>query len=496
MSKSEKNNIRISHKEKSLTKNSIYYVLYNVLNILFPVITGIYVARVLLPNDIGEIGYAQNIAQYFVILSFLGIPTYGMREIAKVRDDYAERSRLFSELFVINFLSTIVFLTIYGTLILSVAQFRDRITIYLITGSAIALNFLNISWLYEGLEEFQFISIRNIAFKIINFILLVLFVRNENDYIIYAVITVVGTAGNYILNILYSPRFVKYSLKELNLKRHMKSIFMLVVVNLAIEIYSLVDVTMLGNMTTKENVAYYSYGQRIQRILLQIINSFTMVIVPRISNYYKHHKIEEFNALISRTLEIIIVLSVPMIIGIMFTGRDIVTLLYGNQYFRAAEVLQILSLLLFISPIGYLLGSRVLLVSGQERKMVFCVGLGAVVNIFCNFFLIQLFQEKGAAIASVISEIVVMAVYVTLGRKEYKLTDNKQNYKKISISVALLCFYLITTSFLQIIVFAKLLVEILGSVIVYFGTLVLLKETTVYSYYNVFYSKIIKRGGK
>ena len=134
--------------KKSIAKNSIYYLIYNVLNILFPFITGIYVARVLLPDSVGQVAYAQNIVQYFVILSYLGIPTYGLREVAKVKDDQFGRSKLFSELFIINAVSTTFFLTIYLILIFAVPTFQSQLPLYLIVGLLIAFNLLNISWLY------------------------------------------------------------------------------------------------------------------------------------------------------------------------------------------------------------------------------------------------------------------------------------------------------------------------------------------------------------
>ena len=158
--------------EKSLSKNSIYYLIYNVLNVLFPLVTGIYVARILLPTFIGEVGYAQNISTYFVILAFLGIPTYGLREIAKNRKDKESIKKIHSELLIINAISTTVFLFCYLVLIFSVSSFREHIELYLISGISIILNYLNNTWLFEGLEEFKYISIRNIVFKSLFFLLL------------------------------------------------------------------------------------------------------------------------------------------------------------------------------------------------------------------------------------------------------------------------------------------------------------------------------------
>ena len=191
---------------KSLTKNSLFYMLYNILNVIFPFFTGIYVARILLPDNIGIVETARNLAQYFVIFSFLGIPTYGLREISKARKNREELNKIYSELIVINTISTIIFLFLYNVLIMIVPEYRKNLLVFLITGISIALNFFNNTWLFEGLEKFDYISIRNLIFKFLSLLLLFIFVRDNEDYLKYALITIVGTAGNYLLNIINSKK--------------------------------------------------------------------------------------------------------------------------------------------------------------------------------------------------------------------------------------------------------------------------------------------------
>ncbi|MCU9533614.1 flippase [Streptococcus sp. CSL10205-OR2] len=478
--------------QKSLTKNSFYFLIYNTLNILFPLITGIYVSRTLLQVNIGEVAYAQNITQYFVTFAFLGIPTYGMREISKVRKDSEQTAKLFSELFIINLVSTITFLSLYIVLVLSISQFRNNLVLYVITGCAIALNAMEISWFYEGLEEFGFISIRNFIFKILSFLLLILLVKSPSDYLWYAAITVIGTAGNYIVNMFHVPKFLKkIVLKNLEFKRHMKPILYLVAVNLAIEIYTLVDITMLGVFASKQSIAIYSYASKIQKILLQVINSFTIVVVPRISLYYKEKKFDDFNLVLSRTLNLILLLALPIIVGIFITSNDIITLLYGVNYLPSASVLKILSLMITVSPIGYLLGSRVMLATGNESKMLIAVFIGAVVNFIGNFFLIQQFSEYGSAIASVIGEIVVMVVYINFGRRYFKLKPLRTNLSKIIKATVAMFLVIAVYQMFQLPLIIKIISEIIIAAVIYFGMLYLLKEETIDTNLN----KILRRFG-
>lgn len=477
--------------KKSIAKNSIYYLIYNVLNILFPFITGIYVARVLLPDSVGQVAYAQNIVQYFVILSYLGIPTYGLREVAKVKDDQFGRSKLFSELFIINAVSTTFFLTIYLILIFAVPTFQSQLPLYLIVGLLIAFNLLNISWLYEGMEEFRFISIRNIIFKAVSFICLLLFVRGQDDVLWYAAITVIGTAGNYIVNMLCHGRFAHFTLKGLEFKKHIKPIIFLVAVNLAIEIYSLVDTTMIGIFCKDENVAFYSYGSKIYKILLQVVNSFTMVIVPRISEYYAKGEKDKFDELLSSTVKTLLLLAIPMTIGIQFVAGYVVDILYTSAYESSAMVLRILCWILIISPIGYLLGSRVCLVTGHENQMLISVAIGAVVNVIGNSILIQVCQEDGAAIASVFSEFVVMFIYVLQGKRYFKLRNVKKDALKIVGAAFVMTAGLVLMDLLLPVGETwKLIIEVFVSIIVYFATLMVVKEEKVCKIWNKCISRL------
>lgn len=479
-------------KQKSIMKNSIFYMAYNVLNMLFPFLTSMYIARVLLPVSIGEVTYANNIVCYFTILAFLGIPTYGLREIANARDNKEELNKVFSELYIINGISTAVFSLAYYTMILIVPAFREHLFLHCLVGLNVVLNAFSISWLFEGLEEFSYMSVKNTIVKIVAFILLILFVRTEKDIIMYVCISLIGTCGSYFFNMFYARRFVRFTLKGLNLKRHMKSIFMLVVVNLAIEIYTLVDKTMLGSMMTKDHVAFYTYASAINRVGLSFTSTLTTVLVPRISYYYEIGKKDDFNKLLTKGLKTILILAIPIIIGIQFTSRYIICLLYGEAYITSVYVERVLAMTMIISPVGYLLGSRVMLVSNQENKMVIAVTTGAIVNIIGNYFFIQLYAEMGAAIASVISEFVVMIIYINFGRKVFKLDHFMGTVGKALIAAAgetlvlFLCLWLIPNDLIRTIV------QVISGAATYIVILYLLKDEMFVDYMHYFIDKIRK----
>lgn len=467
---------------KSLSLNAVYYFVYNILNVLFPFFTSVYIARILPPIAIGEVAYAQNIVSYFAIFAFLGLPTYGLREISKVRNDYDALCGLFSELFIINLISTFVFSFLYYGMVFFVSDFRQNLVLYLVVGITVILNMLNISWLYEGMEEFRYVSIRNAVFKFLMFLLLLLFVNSPDDMIPYVAITVFGVAGNNIVNMLHSRKFVKMRWHGLQFVRHLRPIFLLVLVNFAIEIYSLLGTSMLGFFSTKESVAFYSYASKVNGIFLQIANTITIVLVPRIALYYSEGKMEEFNRLLTQALKIIVLFSVPIIIGIQFTAEFLFCQVFGDAYIRAAYVEKLLCFILLIAPIGYLLGSRVMLVSGNESKMVLCVSVGALVNAFSNYCLVRPYGELGTAIAAVIGEIVVAVLYVNFGRKIFNLQALKKNFINVVFASAAMTIYLgLIKEFIPW-GWGLLLAEILGASLIYTLMLLVLKDSVFCEY--------------
>lgn len=476
---------QVVSKKPSIARNGVFYLVFSVLNALFPFLTSLYVARVLSSDAIGQVSYAINIVTYFSIFAFVGIPTYGMREIAKCRDDKPSLNKLFTELFSINTITTTIALATYIGLVFIVPKFhlQEHLALYLFCGILIALNYFNVTWLYEGCEKFSINAIINVCTKLMSFVCLVLFVKSEEHSLVYAILSVVGFSGYYFVSFFFFPKYARFDFKELRFKRHFKPILFLVVVNLAIEIYSLVDITMIGAITKQDSlVTYYKYAHQIQKTLLMVVNALTMVIVPRLSKFYKEEKYEEYNQLISKVFGMILMIALPMIVGIIFTSDQLVVYIYGDEYIQCSNTLKLLSLNLLISPMGYLLGSRVCLTANKEKFMPIAVGAGALVNIGLNAWLIQVLSIEGAAIASIIGEAVVFGVFIIFSHKYFALKINWINLLKIFGSLLIMTGYLTLIYFFVDNMILKICLEIGGAILIYFGLLIVVREEVIFSF--------------
>lgn len=394
-------------KNNSVAINGLFFAGYRVLNILFPLITSVYVARVLLPSGTGRVAYAQNVVTYFTLLASLGLPTYGTREIARNLSSEEKCNETFFELISINTISTTICAIAYYTLCFTIPSFSNDLQLYLIAGLAIVLNYFNIDWLYQGREEYKYIAIRGFLIKALSVALLFLVVKEQSDYVAYAGIYCLVLGGNNLVNCIGLKRRVHFTKRKLNLRRHLKPIIILFATTVAIELYTMLDTTMLGIICSDQVVGYYSYAMKTTKIIITVLTAATTVLLPRLSSTY-HVSRERYKSLANKGIAFLFSVSIPISAYMYFNAYDIVVFLYGNHYENAVETLKILALLIpFISFSTYL-GAQILCSANCEKDMLIAVSIGAITNILMNAVLIPRFYQNGAAIASVASEFIVM----------------------------------------------------------------------------------------
>ncbi|MGI6094995.1 MAG: flippase [Lachnospiraceae bacterium] len=397
---------------KSLAKNSIYNVIYKGLNVVFPLATSMYVSRVLLSGGIGQVASAKNLVTYFTLLAALGLPTYGTKKIAENKDCKEKLERVFSELFLINLISTFICAIAYYSIVISVGKYRQDLFLYIIVGLQVVLNIFNIDWVYQGIEEYKYIMVRSFAIKIISFVFIVIFVRNQDDYLFYAFASVLGVALNYVLNVFHLRKILKFRLRGLNLQQHMKVLIVLFSSSIAVEIYTLSDITMLTMMTDKIHVGYYSNAINGIKTIKDMIVAVCAVFLPRLSYYYSQKIEDQFKALAEKGVKILLFFSLPAATGCFLLADKIVVILFGADFANAILTVRILTVSIVTIGISNFIGYQILVVVGKEKIMLIISSFGTIFNIFLNYFLIRNYAHNGAAIASATTEIIVCIMYL------------------------------------------------------------------------------------
>lgn len=460
---------------KSLAKNSIYNIIYQLLSLIFPLISSMYVARIIMEDGVGKVAYAQNIASYFTAIALLGFPSYGIREIAKTKDNPFKCNRTFFELFFINAMSTTFATIAYIVTILNINDFRKELPLYLCVGITVWLNYANIDWFYQGKEEYGYITVRSLSIKFISLVALFIFVKQKDDYIIYALISSCGTACNYILNLFHARKYIRLNFEKLNIRKHISSLLILGIVTFLGNIYNKVDITMLGIMTNDAVVGYYSNAHKIILIAVSCCIAVTTVFMPRLSYYFQEDK-RALNSLVNSGLKFLIFIIVPATIGVAMLASEVMVIFYGESFAPAGKTLSLFAPILLICPIGDLLCYQLLISAGKEKKRIYTSFWATVVNISLNAILIPKWQQNGAVVASIISEIIVNGLLLPDILRIVKIDIELKYIGKVVVAAAIMLAGILGLKRIVGGRLAYVLYASLFGMFLYFGTSVILKN--------------------
>ncbi len=462
---------------KSLKVNVILNVIKTIMSMIFPLITFPYASRILLPEGIGKVNFANSIISYFSIISALGINIYALRESAKLRDDKIALSQFVKEVFIINLLSTFVAYVLLFTSLFLVPKFFEYRKLIIVYSANMLFITLGIDWLYGAMEDYFYTTVRSIAFQVLSLILLFLFVHSKDDYVKYAAINVVSTTGAGILNFIHSRKYISLrGTRKLHLKKHISHIFILFSYTLAASVFTILDTSMLGFMSDSEQVGFYSGASKIIRMIRDLFPAIFSVLTARFSYYVSQNNQEKINDISKKTLNFIFCFSIPIVIGLIILMNPIVLLLCGKNYEAAIPVAQIMAPLVVFSACSGFLGGVVLFSQGKDKLYLLCTIIAAISDILLNILFIPSFGAFGAALATVITEGIIFVIYdcfLSSFIKQLCIIKNLLEYILSSFVMGIVVF-IAQNLFHNIIV--KLIVPTICGIIVYGSCLLIFKN--------------------
>ncbi len=471
-------------KEKSLNKNMIMGTILTLSNFIFPLITYSYVARIISPSGIGKVAFVNSVLSYFIYIASLGIPSYGLRECAKLRNDKEKLSKTFQELLIINLVSTMFAYILLFIVIISVNKLYNYKILFLIMSSQIFLNSIGVEWLYQALEEYSYITIRSVFFKVIGVLLTFILIKSPDDILLYGFLTIFAASANYICNFINIHKYITFKkFKNYNLKKHFKPIFSLLTASIIISIYANFDIVMLGFISSEYEVGLYNAALKIKSILLSLSTAITAVMIPRISYYIQNKDEKGINKLLIKSLQISLLIAFPVCIYCLLFSKNILLFVCGISYIEAENTLKLLMILILPLILTNLFGNQILIPFGKENRFSQSVFIGMWINLILNLLLIPKYGASGAAFGSIITEI----------WNVFWMSHNEKKYKKLFIKNIKFMNYLfsITVSSLGSIIVYMLcqkygiFIQLVLTSIVYFTTyyiiLIILKEPILYN---------------
>lgn len=457
----------------SVKKNYIYNMLYQMLIIILPIITTPYIARTLGATGNGIYSYTISIVTYFILFGSLGMNLYGQREIAYVQNDKEKRSQTFFELLILRIITLSISMLLFYFLFARSGEYSLYYKILLLEMLA---SILDISWFFQGLEDFKKIVVRNFIVKIISLILIFTLIKDENDVGIYILIY---SLSNLFGNLTIWLGLKKYICRpgKLNIKKHIKPMLSLFIPQVAIQIYVVLDKTMIGAITdSMTEVGYYEQAQKIVKILLTVITSLSTVMMPRIAKSYADKDFDKINYYMYKTFRFIYMLSLPLAFGIIAVANNFVPLFFGEGYEKVPLIMIILSLIVVFISVSGTIGNQFLLSTKRQKEYTISVIGGAITNFILNLILIYKFKSYGAAIATLVAELIVMLIQFIYIRKDINIKDNlllAKNYLLSSLIMLIVCIIIDKIVIDNLI---GIILQVIIGIIVYFGILFIMKD--------------------
>lgn len=463
-------------KNSSVSNNIIYNMAFQLFTTFIPVIITPYISRTLGLENNSIYSFVETVVTLIAIFGTIGTFLYGSRKVAYVRDNKYNLSKCTYEIIFLKLILLVPILLLYIIFFCITGKYKLYFLISIIT---IISSSLEITWFFNGLEEFKLITIRNFIIKMCFVISLFLFVKTENDLTNYFWIVVIN---GFVSNICMYPLLKRYiyPLKEvnkLNVFSHLKESFVLFIPQSANYIYSYSDKIMLGLLTpTLTNVGIYDYAYRIVKMIISLLQSIGYALLSRIANLSSKNDEDGIKKYINLSIKFTLFLSLPMMFGLIGISKVFVPLYLGNEYIETSKVIYYLCPLVLITSLNSVLGVQLLLAVKKDVEYIRCTVLGAVINIALNFALIPKYGIIGACITSLLSEFVVLILEIFYS---YRFLHLKQiaysfiRYFGCSIVILIICLIVSMFNVSNII---KLVLQVCFSVLFYFLLLYLLKD--------------------
>lgn len=482
-------------KQKSIKLNFIMNAILQISAFIFPLITFPYVSRILGPSGTGNVSFATSIVTYFALFAQLGIPTYGIRATARVRDDKKLLSKTVQEIFIINaVMCVLAYFVFFVVLNLVPKMYNDKV-LFIIISSTILFNSVGMDWLYKGLEKYTYITFVSIIFKFIALILMFVCVHHKNDYVIYGAISIFAASASNICNLVNIHKLIYIKpIFNYEFTKHFRPIMIFFAMSCATTIYTNLDTVMLGFMKDNVEVGYYNAAIKIKNVLLGVVTSLGTVLLPRASYYIENNMYSEFKRIAGKALNFVVLISFPLCLYFILFAKEGVLFLSGDAYTEAILPMQILMPTLIFIGLTNIMGIQMLIPLGKEKVVLYSEIAGAIVDLAINTVLIPIMASSGAAIGTLVAEMVVWIVQYIALKEDVKETYVKIRYLPIVIGLAISALFSMPIKLLGLSSFFTLLLSAIVFFGIYLVVLTVAKEKLVNEIEFQILEKILKKG--
>lgn len=398
-----------------LVINAIYQVSFQLLKIGLPLVTIPIVSHALGAQGLGRYNFINSIATYFILLMSIGTSEYSIRSIALVRESRLKRSKVFWEIECLNILIGFIVLLFY---LLLITQVNDKLY-YLIVGITVLSSVIDVNWFFSGMEEFKWITSISMIIKLIAFIAIVLLIHKPGDLKIYFIIQSVAI---FLPNLLVWSKIFQYiQFTKFDLRtswQHWTFSIQYFLGNVAINLYTNLNKTLLGIFVTQAAVGIYTSATQLMSIFIIMADAIDTVLLPRMTHLYSQKNSDKSLQIMEEIINIQLFLSVAAMFGLISICGNFIPWFYGNDFLILEKIIPTIAPVVVLIPLGTSLACQYLLPQNRVREFNKSVIIPAVISVSLNFVLIPNIGIMGAVLASIIAEIVVVFLRLSLIYRE------------------------------------------------------------------------------
>ena len=451
---------------KSENKNFLLNVAYQMLTYIFPLITVSYISKRLGVDNVGIYSYTYSIVYMFMLVGMLGINNYGNREIAKVRDNKEKLSKVFWSIYRLQLMVVGVVIVGYlGYLFLWCKSYRKIAAIQFLYLISVCFD---INWFYFGLEKFKLTITRNCIIKVLSLVLILCFVKTQEDLGIYTFIMAGSTVASQLYLIFSLHKYVNRAKTTIwDSIGHLNGCLLLFIPVLAFGIYRVMDKTMLGSLSTVTELGYYENAERLINIPISVINALGTVMLPRMAYLLENKTSADSRKTIYASMKLALLLASVMAAGLFLISDDVSVVLFGEQFLKSGSIIKALSITILASAWANVIRTQYLIPMRMDSIYVVSTVGGAIVNLILNTLLIGRYGAYGACVGTVAAEYFVMLYQTFRVRKELDITEYVKLFIKDLISAGIIMTVSYCVGGFIVNRFIRLAVNILVAVILF-----------------------------
>lgn len=479
---------------RSVKKNFIYNSAYQIFLIITPLVTTPYLSRVLGASGVGVYSYTYAIASYFVMFATLGMANYGIRAIATVADDPEQRSKTFSSVFASQLMVSIPVFLIYLAYAFIFPQ--GGMQIALIWAMYVFSSVINISWLFFGMEDFAKATIINLSTKVLELVGIFTLIHSASDVYLYCAIDSLCFLLGFALLLPFARKYVRFERPSWSsVRQHFLPNLKLFIPVVAISLYTTLNSVLLGIMSTMEQTGYFDYSQKMAKMPLAVITALGTVMLPRMSTMFASGQKEEGLGLLTTSMWFMLAGGLAMAFGITGIAPEFVPVFFGPDFDPCVPAMMMLAWVVPLICATNVIGAQYLLPLYRDNHYTISVCVGAAVNIALCLALIGEFGALGAAIGTVVAELVVLLVQVFYVRKELPLALYLKNMIPFVVFGAIMMAVIRLVAFLMIPALGVSVVTLVSEIAA--GVICFCALTLIYCLVtkNEHFGKLVKRRG-